>query len=296
MATSVSAGFNELLSRLQLTDNQKESAKKRVAAIKKFFKEEFVMAEGPITIGSYARNSIIRSERDIDILAPLNYPHYKATYDNKPQEMLYMVRDALNDEYGSTTVSSQKVAVKLNFTDITVDVVPCFRREGGGYFMPNASGGWMATNPPFHNELMSESNTKHGNYLRPVVKFMKFWNNCNGHHLSSLHVELMTWRIWRDGDLAQYITNHNYSGAVADTLRCMQSWAKVTFPDPWDSGENSKSIDLYLSANERALAVRMLEQDASNSKQAEDYRKNGRIDKAFERWQVVFGQKFPAYG
>jgi hypothetical protein len=241
------------------------------------------MAEGPITIGSYARNSIVRSERDIDVLAPLDYPYYKPTYDDKPQEMLYMVRDALNKEYGSTTVSSQKVAVKLNFTDITVDVVPCFRRKDGGYLMSNGSGGWMGTNPPFHTALMLESNTKHQHYLRPVVKFMKFWNNCNGHHLSSLHVELMTWRIWRDGDLAKYVSDHNYSGAVADTLRCMSSWTKVKFPDPWDSGNSSKSIDSYLRTDERALALRMLEQDASNSKQAEEYRKNGEIEKAFVR-------------
>ena len=292
MATSVYAGFNELLSRLQLTDNQRESANTKVAAIKKFLKDDFAMAEAPITIGSYARNSIVRTERDIDILAPLNYPHYKATYDNKPQEMLYMVRDALNDEYGSTTVSSQKVAVKLKFTDITVDVVPCFRREGGGYLMPNGGGGWMGTNPPFHTGLMSESNTKHGNYLRPVVKFMKFWNNCNGHHLSSLHVELMTQRVWRDSDLSKY----SYSRAAAETLRCMPSWTKVSFADPWDSGKSSRSIDSYLKAGERARAVRMLEQDATNSKQAEEYLNKGQAEKAFERWQVVFGQQFPAYG
>jgi hypothetical protein len=200
-----------------------------------------------------------------------------------------MVRDALNEEFGSTTVSSKKVAVKLDFSTFAVDVVPCFNRSGGGYFMPNGNGGWMATNPPFHTEFMRLANISHDYKLKVLVKLMKFWNIANGHHLSSLHVELMTEKIWRNSDFEENL----YSYLVAETLRCMESWTRSSFADPWESGN---AIDVQLSSDERDMAVRMLNEDAENARKAEEFRKNGQIEKAFERWGVIYHHQFPAYG
>lgn len=70
MATSVAQGFNELRDRFPLTKIQSELDNTKVANIKDFFNEKFFMAESAITIGSYARGSIIRVKRDVDILTP----------------------------------------------------------------------------------------------------------------------------------------------------------------------------------------------------------------------------------
>lgn len=289
MATSVAQGFNELRDRFPLTQIQSESANTKVANIRDFLNEKFFMAESAITIGSYARGSIIRVERDVDILAPLNYPKYKETYDGDPQAFLYMVRDALNAKFGSTTVSSKKVAVKLDFTAIAIDVVPCFRRQGGGYLMPNGSGDWMSTNPPFHTTLMKAANDQHEAKLIPLVKLMKFWNIANGHHLSSLHIELMTERMWRGVNFGERL----YSTLLCETLKAMPGWVGKLFPDPWESGH---SIDIGLSADERAKAIRMLNEDAERSRKAEEFRKSGEIKKAYECWAIIFNHQFPTYG
>jgi hypothetical protein len=39
----------------------------------------------------------------------------------------------------------------------------------------------------------------------------------------------------------------------------------------------------------------MLDQDANASAEAEAYRKADKIEKAFERWGVVFNHAFPAF-
>jgi len=290
MATSVTAGFNEMRDGFPLTKIQNDSAATKFANIRDFFNEKFTMAEPAIAVGSCARGSIIRIERDIDILAPISYSTYKkTTYDRDSQAFLYMVRDALNNKFGTTSVSSKRVAVKLDFSTIAVDVVPCFRREGGCYFMPDGSGAWMPTNPPFHTEFMRAANAKHQLRLRPLVKLMKFWNISNGHHLSSLHVELMTERIWRDSNFRESL----YSQLVFESLKCMASWTKTPFSDPWDQGH---AIDVNLPSKERALAIRMLNEDAENARKAEEFRKNGQIEQAFDRWAVIFNHKFPAFG
>ena len=289
MATTVTQGFNELRDRFPMTQIQSDSAKVKVDSIKQFFNDKFVMAESAITIGSYARSSIIRVERDIDILVPLSYPHYKDTYNHDPQAFLYMVRDALNTKFGSTTVSSKKVAVKLDFSTIAVDVVPCFKRQGGGYLMPSGSGNWKATNPPFHTNLMKEANVQHSDKLRPLVKLMKFWNITNGHHLSSLHVELMTERMWRGVDFGERL----YSTLVRDSLKAMPGWLGNSFSDPWEFGS---AIDFDLSGDERAKVIRMLTEDAERSRKAEEYRVNGHVEEAFSCWEIIYNHEFPVYG
>lgn len=289
MPTSVEAGFNDFLARLALTQIQSKTANEKITSIRNFFANDFQMAEPVISVGSYRRDTIIRPQRDVDLLAVLSYDAYKNPYDNKSRDFLYMVRNALNNHYGSTEVSSKLLAVRVDFSDMVVDVVPCFRRKGGGYLMPNGKNGWLATNPPFHTDLIANADAAKANKLRPIVRLMKEWNLLNGNHLTSFHVELLVERIWRrDGAIG------SPSATLASTLKVMPSWVRTTFDDPWSEG--GEKVDSYLSSAERQLAIRLLEEDARNSEMAETYRLNGRVQDAFERWKVVFRQAFPSYG
>jgi hypothetical protein len=256
--------------------------------VKRFFSDNFVMAQnGAWATGSYSRGTLTRWQRDVDLMAALSVSEYDSTYGNDSRKFLYFVRDALDEEYESTKVSSRLVSVKLDFSDFVVDVVPCFRRDGGGFLIPNGAGGWKATNPPFHYELMKDADAAHGNRLKPLARLMKAWNLANGHHLASFHVELMTERMWRDDKIGPY------AGAVASTLKTMPSWLRNAFPDPWAAGGN---IDADLSRDDRAVAIRMLEEDADNAEQAIAYVDQGQTEKAFKRWDVVYHGYFPGYG
>jgi hypothetical protein len=288
MAKTVSAGFVELLGRLALTDQQEFTASTRATGIKDFLAANLTMAERALTIGSYRRGTLIRPERDIDILAPLSYSTYKSSYDNDSRGLLYYVRDKLKAGYSTTRVSSREVAILLDFTVIRADVVPAFKRSGGGYFIPNGKSGWQATNPDYHTRVISEADDALDNRLKPLIRLMKFWNHANGHHLRSFHVELMVWRMWKD-----LTSLPAYSHAVAQSLGAMSGWLRGAFPDPWDGGG---PVDGYLSLDTRAMVRRMLDQDAKAASEAEDYRKAEKTEKAFERWGVVFRHEFPAYG
>ena len=118
MPKTVSAGFVELLKRLQLTGEQADTASARATALKDFFDANLTMEERAFTIGSYRRGTLIRPERDIDLLAPLSYGTYKERYDDDSRAFLYFVRDKLNERYPQTKVSSRGVAVLLDFTVI----------------------------------------------------------------------------------------------------------------------------------------------------------------------------------
>lgn len=290
MAITVIGGFNELHSRQGLTTAQQRTATSRESGLRTFFANNFTMREAVFAIGSYKRESICAGERDIDLMAclePYGATDYWTIYQNDSSTFLYWVRGQLNDRYHATKVSSRKVCVKLDFTDIVTDVTPCFPRQGGGYLMPNGSGGWMSTNPPYHATFMADANRNLDWKLKHLVRLIKAWNIANSHHLSSFHVELMVEQIHRN------TTIRSHPEEVAYTLEKLPAYVRNACYDPWSGGGR---IDSYLSDSTRQLVIRMLEDDATRAAKAEEYRNVGQTEKAFERWDVVYRHTFPAYG
>jgi hypothetical protein len=289
MATTVKAAFEELLDRLTLTSPQRAAAQGHASRVKAFLSEEFVMSsDGAWVTGSFSRGTLTRWQRDVDVMAALSVSKYDDEYGSDSRKLLYFVRDALNDEYESTTVSSRQLSIKLDFSDFVVDVVPCFRRKGGGYLMPNGSHGWRATNPPFHATLMKTADEAHDYRLKPLVRLMKAWNIANSSHLASIHVELLVQEMWDEKTIGPY------PSAVAKTLKAMPSWLRSSFADPWTG--SSRAIDADLSDDDRSTATSLAQEDAKRAAAAEAYRAEGESENAIERWNIVYNHKFPAYG
>jgi predicted nucleotidyltransferase len=286
MATTVIGGFTELLERLALTEVQRSSASTRVTGIRDFCSDRFAMAERASTVGSYARGTLVRWERDIDILSPLSVSDYWERYKGDSSLFLYWFRNALNDGYATTKVSSREVAAVLDFTVIRCEVVPAFRRQFGGYLIPDGKGGWQATNPPYHQQFMKDADEAHNGKLKPLVKLMKAWKIANELSISSLHIELLTEKLWRDATIG------DRPSAVATTLRGFATWLPFSFMDPWAS---AAFIDAQLGVEDRETAVKTAQADAESSSDAESARSNGRTSQAFQQWNTVYRQKFPAY-
>lgn len=287
MARTVESAFDELINRQALTPSQEKTATDRGMRLGLYFTNNFTMAKTPFYIGSYARQTICASQRDVDSMAPFSVSTYWQRYKDDSRAFLYWVRDHLNDHYHSTEVSSRQVAVTLDFTVIAMDVVPCFQRTGGGYLMPNGKGGWMATNPPFHTEMIEASDRAKARRLRPLIRLLKAWNIANDHLLSSFHIELIVERMKRSHAVGQW------PGEVAAVLKTLPSWTRNAFPDPWPDGQR---VDQYLSDENRGKVLKMLGSDAQAAAEAEDLRQRGRIEEAFQKWNTVFRKTFPAYG
>ena len=145
----------------------------------------------------------------------------------------------------------------------------------------------MSTNPPYHTRIINDRDNELEKRLKPLIRLVKYWNVTNGNHLRSFHVEMMVWRMWRSRNSLP-----SFSAAVAQSIAAMRGWLKSPFDDPWAGTR----IDSYLSSEERAQVIRMLDSDATAAAKAEEYRRADKIEKAFERWSVVFRQDFPAYG
>jgi hypothetical protein len=289
MPTTVSAAFDELLRRLRLTDRQKEVARGRVSHLRQFFDNNYEVAKSAWPIGSYGRETITRPERDIDVMVALSVAAYWSTYESDSAKFLRWIREGLNREYTDTRVSTRQIAIVIELgEDLQVDLVSGFHRKGGGFLIPDGSGDWMATNPPFHDELMEKSNLRLESSLKPVVRLMKEWNRQNLGHLQSFHMEMLVERIWRSAS-----GRLSMAHATAESLRCAPGWIRTRFPDPWMP---TQYIDDYLGPTRREAVAKMLEQDAATAKRAREAEARGDHRTAIAEWGRVFPSEFPAYG
>lgn len=290
MATTVRLGFEEFISSLRLTASEQQTAAGRVSHLQTFFPAHYVLSKAPWAIGSYGRETLIRWRRDIDVMVALDGSYWDK-YKGDSSAFLYWIRDALNREYASTTVSSKRVAVRMMLSGgLQVDLVPTFALKEGGFYMPDGSSGWQITNPVFHHDLMAKANVRCGSQLKPAVRLLKAWNQVNGRHLQSFHLEMIVHDIWKDanGSLG------SHAHVVKETLRCAGSRVRKAMYDPW-TGSGAR-IDGYLSAADKTTVISALDDDAERAAAALKYEEEGRTKSAFERWNVVFNKNFPAYG
>jgi hypothetical protein len=285
MPRAVLAAFDQLFMDLALTEDQVKVAAARHTALRDFLKGRFTLAKDPWLTGSYSRSTIVRQERDIDVMAAFSVDQYWKNYEKNSNAFVYIVREALNKQYGKSDVSTSGAAVLMQMTTFNVDVVPSFMRTGDGFLISNGDHGWKATNPPYHAELMANRN-KADARLKPLVKLLKYWNIVNDAKLESFHIEMAVEKMWRNLTLGQY------PAAVAATLKVLPSYIE-SMNDPWEPGGR---IDLYLASADREKAKQMATSDAASAAKAEVLRAAGDERAAFEQWQVVFRKSFPAYG
>lgn len=299
----VSAAFTVLLSDLRLTARQRQLATGRIRHLRAVF-EAYELSRPPQAIGSFGRGTLIRRERDVDVMVVLAARTYVDRYRRDSRAFLYWLREALCATYPTTSVSTRKVALTMELGEgLGVDLVPVFdvsevkslsrlyrtlvpHPGDQGFYMPDGHRGWMKTNPLFHDELMRQADQRLGGKLRPLVRLMKLWNLHEHGRLQSFHLEMLVERVWREAAAMPSLP-----AAMAQTLRAVGQLADHRFHDPWPAGG---WLDQHLDDRQRrSKVVRSLRADADRADQALALAARGDVAAALERWSVVFGHDFP---
>ncbi len=285
MPKAIKAGFDELQARLTISDLQTSTISTRQSNVRDAVRSEFKTLDDFLT-GSYARSTMIAplADADIDIffvLDPAYYKKYSAT------ALLDRTRTVLLRTYTKTpAISRSGQAVTITFSDFKVDVVMGYYRAEGGYLIANSiTDQYLATDPKKHVELWSASNKEHSGMLVPLLKMLKGWNRKNGELLRSFHLETMCRAAYKGGTIG------NYPGAVKEFFRVASAFLSVV--DPAGYGGD---VGAYLSKSDREGVVSRFETALKRTTDALDYDSGGKVEAAYERWRLVFGDYFPAYG
>ncbi|WP_164102239.1 CBASS oligonucleotide cyclase [Candidatus Laterigemmans baculatus] len=287
MATTINQGFQILRQNLEITDLQAGTVSTRHTNVRAAVEDEMTVLETFLT-GSYKRSTMIAplKDADIDVFVVLDPSYYKP---DGQASLLDKVKRVLKKEYPkSPRISRNGQAVTITFTDFQVDVVPGFRRQGGGFLIPDSiKGRWIGTNPRKHVEIWSVHNKTHNGSLVPVLKMLKGWNVKHSSTFRSFHLEVTALNVF------QGVNIHTYPSGV----RHFFDKARNQYSFQYDPAGYGGNVADYLDSQAKRDAVKQRLQAAyEKAIKAEQFARDGYIESAFKQWQIIFGSYFPAYG
>lgn len=238
-------------------------------------------------IGSWGKNTAVRPPRDVDVyflLPPAVYQRFQSHFYNKQSSLLQEVKGVLGITYPNTDMRGDGQVVMVKFDTYSVEVVPAFPLEGGGYWIcdTNNGGSYRRTDPwaeLTHIENVDSANAKN---LRPLVRMLKVWQAYCSVPVKSFQLELVAadflaqspWRLndffyfdWLCRDFFAYLY------CRANTyLSVPGTWELVHLGDAWRTRAEA--------AYHRAV-------------KACDYERENRVVEAGDEWQKIFGTDIP---
>ncbi len=286
MPTTISAGFVGLRENVEISDLQASTVAARQKNVREAV-EAHMKVLTSFLAGSYNRDTLISplKSADVDIFVVLS-PEYWSQ--DGHVAILDKVKTALRKTYKTPNISRNGQAVTIRFSDFTVDVVPCFYRQGGGYLIPDSQmKRWIGTDPKRHIDLWSEANEAHDGDLVPLIKMLKAWNRTHD-VMRSFHLEVLTLRVLNG------VTISDFSSGTRFVFDKAREWIKVKLPDP--AGYSDDIAAHVRTEQEMSAIIGALDRAYTRACDAEQLAATGKVDNAYTKWRLVFGDYFPAYG
>lgn len=291
MTLTTAKAFEEFKDKLLLTDAQRETVKSRKSATAGYLDDAFPSSSDlPLKttylMGSAGRDTIIRPLDDIDVLAIFTNKDdiFNKLYRYDSQKFLYRVRDALNS-YRVEIVGARGQAVRLFYKAMPhVDIAPVFEWSGGGFALPNGTGGWLTTDPYEHHDWIAQRNKDLSYRLKPMVRMLKRWNNVHSRYLKGFHLEVVVATVFS-----------SLGGDSRDACEKFFQWAQynLTVMDPAGHGGD---LSRYLTPAARAALLINLESARGRAANANAAEARGDHKEAIRLWRIIFGDEFPSYG
>lgn len=291
MASSTLEAFKEFGQKIRPTSAQMDTVRTKRTATHDYLLEGFGQdSDMPLLrtdiIGSASRGTLIRPLDDIDVMAVFSDENdvYEDSYANDSHAFISRIRDVLGENFTDTIVGTRGQAVRLFYkTGPHVDIAPVFQSNGGGYFLPDGSGGWITTDPDAQATWFNEQDERLGSHLKHLVRILKRWNNEHSKHFHSYHLEVM---------VAEAFTSLNGNSREAMTKFFEVAQWSLDADDP---AGHSGNLALYLTRDERASLVRRLQSAHERAANALDAENNGDHEEAIRLWRIELGDEFPAY-
>jgi hypothetical protein len=122
----------------------------------------------------------------------------------------------------------------------------------------------------------------------PLIKMLKGWNKQLSALLRSFHLEVLILQILNKVAISNFPSGVRY---VFDKARAQ------IIAGAYDPASYGANVGVYLNTPEKLNAVlSRLETAYQRAIDAEGLATVGSVQQAYEKWRLVFGDYFPAYG
>lgn len=189
---SVQSHLNNLSSTLNLQQIEKDKVNKSIDTLSNRLNLYFGDSlEEHFKFGSYTRRTILPRKADensdVDYMVVFKNPD-----GHKPQTLLNRLKTFVNNYYSSSEIYQSYPTIVLELNHIKFELVPAKKDFWGEYYIPSPSSyytEWLGTQPIAFNSELLDANARYDNYIKPLVRLVKYWNKLNGSHRSPYLLE-----------------------------------------------------------------------------------------------------------
>lgn len=277
--------FTKLKHNLEITQTEQNLAKARHEAIRDFVKSHWDLADNFLT-GSYRRDTKTKKLKDTDIFVVLDADGSQAGFrDQAPIQVINALETLLRQKWTGAARDGMAVVIPYGPDDevMSIDVVPAFKREDGGYYIPNPSAGdWLETNPKRHHEQSIAKNADCDGKYVPFVKMIKGINRELGEPVSpSFLLEVM----------AQSLVKPPI-GRYQDEIVLFLATAAERIGDEWpDPAGLGGDVNAVMNSTQKLAAANALNQARAIAERAVDLEDEDQERAAYDEWKKLFGNR-----
>lgn len=290
MAKTVDEGFRTFHSWLTTSDQETAAAKSHRASLEACLTQQFGMTSFFRT-GSFGNGTNIRNYSDTDYFAVISSKNLNPN----SGYTLGLMKNVLVNRFPRTDIHVDSPAVVLNFgadASEKIEVIPAeyvgLTREGWSiYNIPNRLNGWMRSSPGIHNAYVASQDTRLGNRVKPLVRFIKAWKYYNTPKVSSFYLEMF---------VASYAATQSTIIYATDVYLLFQKLWKNQLTSIQDPSGIVDNINACSSDAERAIALNKLRVATVQSADAFKAYKNGNEAEAIRIFRLLYNGTFPQYG
>lgn len=283
----VDDAFANCKSTLEITKSEEASASRKHQEIRDHVRGSWTLDDDFLT-GSYRRDTKTKRLKDVDIFVVISPSSDEAELRKKPpSNVLAALESILGTKYDDVTVDGFACTVGFGVGEdvASFDVVPAFKRKGGGWEIPDVQRGrWIATNPKVHHQQSTKMNEDCGGKFVPMVKMVKGINREAGEPISpSFLLEVIAHGVMR----APF---GRYQDEIRWFLASAADQVTADWPDPAGIGPG---VNETMGAADRAAGSDVLRQWLEVAEEAIRLEDDGQERAAVETWRQLFGSRMP---
>lgn len=283
----VDDAFAKLKSNLEITTTESRQASSRHQAIRDHVRSRWELDDDFLT-GSYRRETKTKKLKDVDVFVVVSADGEQGHFrDEVPANVLQALLTILQAKWESAYIDGMAVVIPYGDDDevMSIEVVPAFDREGGGYHIPDPQAGtWIDTNPKKHHEASTKKNGECDEKYVPLVKMIKAVNRELGEPVApSFLLEVIAMNIVSPP-----------VGRYGDEIIAFLATAADRIHEPWpDPAGIGPDVNTQMSHSERENAAARLREAQDIAENAVDLQDDGQERAAVEEWRRIFGNRMP---
>ncbi len=281
----VNDAFGKLKNNLEITTTEQNLASTHHITIRDYVRGHWRLADDFLT-GSYRRDTKTKKLKDVDVFVVIDAEGSQGSYRAQaPIEVLNALETLLRGRWSFAYRDGMAIVIPYGSDDevMSIEVVPAFERDDGGYFIPDpAAGAWIATNPKQHHELSTAKNTDCDGKYVPFVKMIKGINRELGDPVApSFLLEVM----------AQDLVKTPF-GRYQDEIVLFLATAADRIDDVWlDPAGLGGDVNTVMNVMQKLIAADALRRVQAIAERAVDLEDDGQERAAYDEWKKLFGDR-----